>query len=174
MEPHVTRKLKNANVTRDFQEMALDALIKKLEKQLPTQMAMLISQLILQASSLYSPMAAQNSQYLSISRMMTNHPTNQPTLHVFYQSRLVGQLVVLYHTWSKMTPKDQCPRLPVLIVFCIISKIYQMSKALINMKKLLNLMLFILLPMPRSQLPPIGVCLETVSKGNNWRRNLYK
>merc|ERR1712013_673038 len=82
MEPLVTRQLNNANVTRDLREMASNALIKKLETLLPTQMAMLISQLRLQASSLCSPMAAQNSQL--VSRTMTNHPTNQPTLLVFY------------------------------------------------------------------------------------------
>merc|ERR1712179_716342 len=72
LEPSVTRRVRNANVTRGCLGMASSALIKK-EKQLPTQVAMLIFQLSLQASSLYSPMVAQSSQLLS--KMMTNHPT---------------------------------------------------------------------------------------------------
>jgi len=73
LEPPVTRRLSNANVTRGCLGMASSALIKK-EKQLPTQVAMLIFQSSLQASSLFSPMVAQSSQLLS--KMMTNHPTN--------------------------------------------------------------------------------------------------
>jgi len=74
LEPIATRRLKNANVARGWKGMASSALIKKLEKQLPTQVAMLIFQSSLQASSLFSPMVAQSSQLLS--KMMTNHPTN--------------------------------------------------------------------------------------------------
>jgi len=73
LEPLVTGRLKNANVARGWKGMDSNALIKK-GKQLPTQMAMLIFQLSLQASSLFSPMVAQSSQLLS--KMMTNHPTN--------------------------------------------------------------------------------------------------
>jgi len=74
LEPLVTGRLKNANVTRGWKGMDSNVLIKKQEKQLPTPVAMLISQLSLQASSLFSPMVAQSSQLLS--KMMTNHPTN--------------------------------------------------------------------------------------------------
>jgi len=74
LEPLATRRLKNANVARECWGMATSALIKKLEKQLPTQVAMLIFQSSLQASSLFSPMVAQSSQFLS--KIMTNHPTN--------------------------------------------------------------------------------------------------
>jgi len=74
LEPLVTGRLKNANVARGWKGMDSNALIKKLEKQLPTPVAMLIFQLSLQASSLFFPMVAQSSQLLS--KMMTNHPTN--------------------------------------------------------------------------------------------------